>query len=127
MTPSVPTVLAEMAGLVVRYADPATPAGERASAMGLSAALLAMAAETWDGAAAQLIAENRALAGLLADSAAEDDFRLSALRAENSRLRAKLILAHVAAEVAADTERQDAIWAELVASTERRKISSAPV
>jgi hypothetical protein len=116
-----------MAGLVVRYAEPATPAGERASAMGLSAALLTMAAEAWDGAAAHLIDENRALAGLLADSAAEDDFRLSALQAENRRLRAKLILDHIAAETAADSARQEAIWAELVASTERRKISSAPV
>lgn len=53
--------------------------------------------------------------------------RLSVLKAANDRLRAALIEAHAAAEAAGDTGRQEAIWAELRASTERRKLSTAPV
>jgi hypothetical protein len=121
MTPDVPSVLVELAALLVRNAAPGVPDAERASALGLSSMLLAMAAEAWDGAAENLAQENRALAALLGDAAAEDDLRLSILRAENARLRGLLIVAHVAAEEAGDVARQEAIWAELRASTERRK------
>jgi hypothetical protein len=123
MTPSVPSVLAELAQLLVRNADPATPDAERAGALTLSSMLLVVAAEVWDGAAENLVQENRALAALLPDTAAEGDLRLSVLRAENERLRALLIAAQIAAENGGDTARQDAIWAELLASTERRKLS----
>ena len=123
MTPEVPSVLSELAQLVLRNAAPDVPDGERANALGLSSMLLALAAEVWDGAAANLVQENRALAALLDDEAAESDLRLSALRAENARLRGLLIEAHVAAEQAGDVAREDAIWAELRASTERRKLS----
>jgi hypothetical protein len=123
MTPDIPSVLAELAGLLVRNADPATPAAERTSALTLSSMLLMVAAEVWDGAAARLVEENRALAALLPDTASEADLRLSALRAENARLRGLLIAAHIAAEQAGDSAREDAIWAELLASTERRKLS----
>jgi len=125
MTPSVPSVLAELAQLLMRNAAPDVPDAERASALGLSAMLLSIAAETWDAAAERLVKENRTLAALLGDAAAEDDFRLSVLQAENARLRGLLIAAHVAAEAAGDSVRQDEIWAELVASTERRKLSTA--
>jgi len=127
MTPDVPSVLSELAGLLVRNAAPEVPDAERASALGLSSMLLALAAEVWDGAAENLIQENRALAVLLDDKASEASLRLSALRAENARLRARLIQAHVAAERAADAAREEAIWAELRASTERRKLSVSPV
>ena len=127
MTPAVPSVLAELAMLMARNAEPGVPEAERANSLRLSAGLLAMAAEQADGAAQQLVTENRALAVLLDDTAAEADLRLSALAAENARLRARLIEAHVAAEQAGDAARQEAIWAELVASTERRKLSNAPV
>lgn len=123
MTPDVPAVLSELATLLLRNAMPDTPEAERASALGLSAMLLNIAAEVWDGAAQNLVRENRALAALLGAAASEDDLRLSALRAENQRLRAELIAAHIAAEQAGDTARQDAIWAELRASTERRMLS----
>lgn len=123
MTPDVPSVLAELAQLLLRNAAPGVPDGERANALGLTSMLLALAAEVWDGAADALVRENRALAALLDDTAAETDFRLSALGAENARLRALLIEAHIAAETAGDTAREAAIWAELVASTERRKLS----
>ena len=127
MTPQVPAVLGEMAQLLVRNAGPEVPPAERTNALGLAAAVLAVAAEVWDGAAENLVAENRALAILLDDEADETSLRLSALRVENQRLRASLIEAQVAAEEAGDTTRQAAIWAELIASTERRKLSISPI
>ncbi len=123
MTPAVPSVLYELAELLVRNAVPGVPDAERANALTLSSMLLALAAEVWDGAAENLVQENRALAALLGDAAAENDLRLSVLAAENARLRALLIAAHIAAEQAGDTARENAIWAELLASTERRKLS----
>jgi hypothetical protein len=116
-----------MAQLLVRNAAPETPSGERTNALTLSAAVLGVAAEVWDAAAENLVQENRALARLLDDAADETSLRLSALRAENARLRARLIAEHIAAEAAGDAARLDAIWAELVASTERRKLSISTV
>lgn len=123
MNPAVPAVLMQLAAIVGRNAMPGVPEAERASDLGLSAMLLALAAEVWDGAAHNLVEENRALRTLLGEAGAEVDFRLSALKAENDRLRAGLIAAQIAAEQAGDQVRQDAIWAELRASTERRKLS----
>jgi hypothetical protein len=123
MTPSVPSVLSELANLLMRNAMPGVPDAERASALGLSAMLLNLSAEVWDGAAHNLVEENRALRILLDRPGQDEDLHLSALRAENDRLRAQLIDAQIAAEAAGDAARQDAIWAELLASTERRKIS----
>jgi hypothetical protein len=127
MTPQVPSVLAEMAQLLMRNAGPDVPPAERTNALGLAAAVLGVAAEVWDGAADMLAVENRALAVLLDDTADESSLRISALRVENQRLRAGLIDAQVAAEDAGDTARQEAIWAELIASTERRKLSISPI
>ena len=127
MTPQVPAVLAQMAQLLALNAQPDRPQPERAHALNLSAAVLVVAAEVWDAAAENLIQENRALAALLGDTADETSLRLSALRVENQRLRGDLIAAQIAAEEAGDAARQDAIWAELVASTERRKLSISNV
>jgi hypothetical protein len=123
MTPSVPSVLSELANLLMRNAAPGVPDAERASALGLSAMLLNLSAEVWDGAAQNLVEENRALRALLGVAGQDDDLRISALRLTNDRLRAQLIEAQIAAEASGDSARQDAIWAELRASTERRKIS----
>jgi hypothetical protein len=123
MTPEVPAVLAQLAQIAARNAAPGVPDAERASDLGLTAMLLNLAAEVWDGAAARLVEENRALRILLDEEGADDDLRLSALTAENHRLRAGLVAAHIAAEQARDRAREDAIWAELVTSTERRKLS----
>ena len=123
MTPDVPSVLSELAQLLMRNAVPGVPDAERASALGLSAMLLGLSAEVWDSAAHNLVAENRALRTLLGLTGQDDDLRLSALRAENDRLRALLITAQIEAEASGDTARQDAIWAELRTSTERRKLS----
>ena len=123
MTPAVPSVLEEMSHLLVRNADPSVPAAERATALTLTSMLLGVAAEVWDGAAERLAVENRALAALLPDKADETCLKVSALKAENDRLRARLIAAHIAAEQAGDAGREAAIWAELKASTERRLLS----
>lgn len=123
MTPSVPSVLSELANLLMRNAMPGVPDAERASALGLSAMLLNLSAEVWDGAAHNLVEENRVLRVLLDRPGQDDDLHLSALRTENHRLRAELIHAQIAAESSGDIARQDAIWAELRASTERRKLS----
>lgn len=127
MNPKVPQVLAELSGLLMKNAAPDAPAAERASDLGLSAMLLAVAAEMWDRQAAILVEENRAIRALLGEAGADGDLRISALQAENDRLRAALIDAHAAAEAAVDAARQDAIWAELAAATGRRRLSTAPV
>ena len=127
MNPPVPDVLLELAALLARNAAPGVPPAERASDLGLSAALLTVAGEMWDRQAHNLVEENRAIRALLGEAGADADLRLSALKVENDRLRAALVDAHAAAEATGNVARQDAIWAELVAATERRKLSTAPV
>lgn len=123
MNPPVPAVLAEMGQLALRYAMTEAPAAERASNLTLSAMLLNLAAEVWDRQAADLVEENRAVRALLGVVGDDPDLRLSALKAENDRLRTALIAAQAEAEAAGDQAKLDAIWAELKASTERRKLS----
>ena len=127
MTPPTPEVLRELAALLLRNAAPGVPDGERANALGLTATLLNIAAETWDAAAHNLVVENRAFRALLAETGADTDLRLSALQAENNRLRTALIALQTRAETDGDVALQDRIWTELIASTERRRISTAPV
>ncbi|WP_309643625.1 hypothetical protein [Phenylobacterium sp.] len=125
MKPDVPAVLIETAGLLARNADPSLPPAERASALGLSAALLGFAAQAWDGAAHNLVQENRAIRSLLGEAGSDDDLRLSALSVENARLRAALIALQAQVE-GKDPAKEAAIWAELVASTERRLVAGSP-
>lgn len=137
MKPEVPSVLGEMAQLLVRNADPSVHPADRASALGLTALLLGFAAEAWDSAAHHLVQENRAVHALLVRGAAyapppappaEEDLRLSALGAENARLMAALIALHAAVELRPEASAlNEAIWAELRASTERRKTASSVV
>jgi hypothetical protein len=126
MKPDVPAVLAELAGLIARNAAPDIPPADRAGALGLTAALVGLAGAAWDSAAHDLVQENRALRTLLGETGVDDDLRISSLAAENARLRAALITLHAAVE-GKDPVREAAIWAELVASTERRRIASDPV
>jgi hypothetical protein len=138
--PDIPAVLAELAGLVARNAVPDLDPAERAGALTLSAALLGMAAEAWDGAAQRLVEENRALRALLADAGDRtganaalvgtegSDLTISALSAANARLRAGLIALHAAVEAEDSPEAralESRIWQELRLSTERRHMSSA--
>lgn len=141
MKPDVPAVLAELAGLVARNAAPDVHPADRAGALGLSAALLGLAAQAWDGAAQNLVTENRAIRTLLARggdlvpeaaglaAGSDEDLRISALSAGNARLRAALIALQIAVEGREDDEAaalNAAIWAELVASTERRLVAGSP-
>lgn len=137
MKPEVPEVLGELAQLLVRNADPSVHPADRASDLGMSAMLLGYALESWDGRAHMLVEENRAFHALLARGGAyapvpappaEDNLRLSALTAENQRLAAALITLHAAVESnPAAAELNEAIWAELKVSTERRKWSTSVV
>jgi len=138
--PDIPAVLAELAGLVARNAAPDVDPAERVGALSLSAALLGMAAEAWDGTAQRLVEENRALRALLADAgdragpmaglagAEDDDLTISVLSAANARLRAGLIMLHAAVEAEDSPEAralESRIWQELRLSTDRRRMSSA--
>ena len=116
-------MLVELAGLVARNATPSLDDAERAGNLGLTAALLGIAAQAWDATGHNLIIENRALRRLLDEpQTPEDDFRISILAGENARLRSALILLHTELEGRGDP-RETAIWAELVASTGRRLIT----
>ena len=131
MSPSVSAVLIYLAGKVAANAMPQVNPVDRVSTLGLSAALMALAAESWDSAAHHLVMENRAIRALLVQGGAlagadaelatltEDDFRLSVLGAENAKLRAALIRLQIAAE-GQDEALNAAIWVELRASTDRR-------
>ena len=127
MTPEIPAVLAELSGLLLKNAQPGQPDAERASDLGISAMLLAVAAEVWDRQAHILVQENRAIRAILGEAGDDADLRLTVLQAENNRLRTALIAAQACAEAAGDDATQAAIWAELAASTDRRKLASAPV
>ncbi|WP_293678314.1 hypothetical protein [uncultured Phenylobacterium sp.] len=127
MTPQIPAVLLELSDLLIRNGRPGVPEAERASELGISAMLLSVTAEIWDRQAHILVEENRAIRAILGQAGDDPDLHLTALQAENNRLRAALIEAHAAAEAAGDTGKEAAIWAELRASTERRKLASAPV
>jgi hypothetical protein len=137
MKPEVPEVLAELAQLLVRNADPSVHPADRASDLGMSAMLLGYVVESWDGRAHLLVEENRAIHALLKRGEAyvpspappaEDNLRLSALTAENQRLAAALITLHAAVEAdPAAADLNEAIWAELRTSTERRRWSTSVV
>ena len=127
MTPPVPQVLFELAGLMIRNAQPDVPPAERAADLGIAALLLMVAAETWDDRAHILVEENRAIRALLGETGEDADLRLSSLTVENNRLREGLVALQADAEARGDIALQDRIWAELRTSTERRKIAAAPV
>lgn len=113
----------------------------------LSAIMLQVVAEEWDRAAARRVEENGAMRklfgearGVVADQplaqrlaeeagGADADLRIAALDAANKRMRALLIELHAHVETLGTAEAQrieDAIWAELKRSTERRAILLAP-
>ncbi len=129
MTPNPPELARELAR---RLRDEIVPelTGFRAGNVGMTAAILDMLGEQWDGAAARLVEENDAVRALLDRGGApaarpRESLRISALEAENAALRAALIDLHTAAEMRSDGALVDAIWAELARSVERRRIASA--
>jgi len=146
MIPKVPRVLSGIAGSLVTRVMPEvrTPFGQQTT--GLAAQLTSMIAQEWDRAAARLVDENTALIGifdralpLLPENSLRDrlleasslvpgsDLRISALEAENDRLRALLIELHAAVEQIENDEARvldSLIWDELRESTRRRHLVS---
>lgn len=148
MKPDVAQVLADLAGRVARNAAPQIPPAQRAGELGLSAMLLGLAAEMWDGAAEILVQENAALRALLASGARvsqdnarrrwlvelagsrDSSLRLSALQNANAELRVALIALHAELERRDDAEARSLeadIWRELVAGAERRRLAGSPI
>lgn len=146
MKPDVDAILAQTAQAMLQEFAPKAGVAYLASQIGMSAFVMSMAIEDIDRAASRRVEENRAirdllrraaglgleaaLAGRLAALAAGDDadLRISALEAGNIALRAALIDLQAAVETRAEPAAaalNDAIWAELAASTERRRLASA--
>ncbi|UVO51986.1 hypothetical protein M0208_16260 [Sphingomonas sp. SUN019] len=143
MSPAIAAVLTDHSQrLLTRIAPQLT--GFDANSVSMIGLMLQMVADQWDGAAAMRVEENRAIRGLFRDAAAlvegsdlgariaelaageDDDLHLNALEATNHALRAALIELHATVEQCADAAAiNDAIWAELRRSTDRRRIASA--
>jgi len=146
MRPEIPKVFATFAAdLVMRVAPAISPAYHQGT-IAMIATMLAIAGEEWDRGASWRVEENKRLRELFREAAPvvkdtglrmkldelietrDDDLRISALTANNSALRAALIELHRYAESmeSAGARRVEAaIWKELLASTERRRLSTA--
>lgn len=146
MTPDPRAVIGDFAGRIMQVIAPDLRTPYLAGSAALMTATLAMLVEEYDRTAARLAEENAAIRGLyaqaaplapgglatrLGDLATADgsDLHLSALQAANNSLRSALV------DLQAWCETQtgpgvgainEAIWAELAASTERRRFSSSP-
>jgi hypothetical protein len=126
---------------------PAVQPAYRQASVTMHAMLLAAVREEWDRAAARRAEENAALRALFAQAAEsvrdtalrervesaartqDASLRVPDLEAGNLALRGLLIELHAHVETLDATEARQieaAIWRELVASTERRKLSIAP-
>ncbi len=133
MKPSIPAAASDLAARLRSEIVPELT-GFRANNVAMGSAMIDMIAEEFDRAAARLFEENAAVRALLqrggvaADAPAAPDLRVSALTAENDRLRAALIDLQTALETRSDADARalDAdIWAELARSVERRRVASA--
>jgi len=135
-----------MQSLLAEIAPAVQPAYRQAS-VAMHAMLLGSVREEFDRAAARRAEENAALRALFADAAAtlgdaglrerlasaartaDVSLRVPDLDAANLTLRALLIELHAHVETLAGPEArrlEAAIWRELAASTERRKLSLSP-
>jgi hypothetical protein len=146
MIPDVPTVLQGLARSLAMELAPGVQSAYATLTLQLQAALLMMIAQEFDRAAARLTEENAALVALLADAPAVvadaalhaalrdalrdpgTDLRVSALHQRNRTLRELLVRVHAHVETldgAAARALENRIWAELVASTQRRQLDLA--
>jgi hypothetical protein len=126
---------------------PAVEPAYRKAGVGIQAMMLAAIREEFDRAAARRVEENHALRALFADAApvvtdaalrgrlgaaaqgTDGSLLVPELEAGNRALRSLLIELHAHVEgLAGDAARriEAAIWRELAASTERRKLGLAP-
>lgn len=137
MKPDVSLALGELAHRL-RTDLMAELTGFRANVAGIGAAMLDMVAQEWDGAAARLVRENGALRALVAHGAGlydgqapggdDSDLRISALTAENDRLRGLItdLMARLEDDPAeAAQDLLAAIWAALAQTVAERRIASA--
>lgn len=117
--------------------------GFDANSVAMIGMMLKMVAEDWDRAAAMRVKENRAIRAIFRDAAAvvdgalgvrlaaladseDDDLHLSALDRASDELRGALSELHAFTEERGDmTALNDAIWAELRRSVERRRVGLA--
>lgn len=112
--------------------------GFRANVAAMGAAMLDMVAQEWDGAAARLVRENGAFRALLEHGAAlyaapppggdDADLRISALTAENDRLRGLItdLMERLEDDAAGPAQALLAdIWAALAQTVADRRIASA--
>jgi len=146
MTPDARMVIGDFAGRIIQVLAPDLKSPYHYGTASLMTAVLGMMVEEWDRAADRLAEENTAIRALLAQAAplapgglssrlgdlsktADADLKVSTLQAANNALRAALI------ELQAWSEDQtgeavaalnQAIWAELAKSTERRRFSATP-
>jgi hypothetical protein len=147
MRPPVPAVFQQMAADLMQRVVPAISPAYHQGTIGMIATMLALAGEDWDRAASRRLEENRRLREIFREAAnvikkpglnarltelartKDEDFRISALERNNCLLRATLIelQAQVESESGPEARRlEGSIWSELVCSTERRRVSSAP-
>jgi len=147
MKPDIPVALQKLAGLLLLEVAPAVGVDYLQRNTGLTAIMLQVVAEEFERAAARRVEENGALRALFRGAApavadaglrgrleaaaagADADLRVSALEAANASLRALVVELHAHVESLASPDAQrvdDAIWAELRRSTDRRLISLSP-
>jgi hypothetical protein len=146
MRPRVETVFQVMAADLIGRVIPAIGSSYHQGTIGMVAALFGIVSEEWDRAASRRVEENDRLRELFRESAPavndpslrtrllklaetrDRDFHISALENNNCALRAALIELHTHVELHTSAEArhvEDAIWAELAKSTERRRLMSA--
>jgi capsule polysaccharide export protein KpsE/RkpR len=147
MKPDPQAVLGYLTELLLSQVAPKAQPPYLAGTIGMVGTALAVLTEEWDRAASRLVEENRAIRALLRRAETlslsaelardlralaggdDEDLRLSALDAGNSELRGALIRLQTAIETRKDAAAEAlnaAIWSELVASTERRRLTGAP-
>jgi hypothetical protein len=146
MKPDIQAVLAQTVQVMLQDFAPGAATPYLASQIGMTAFVLSMAVEDFDRAASRRVEENRSIRALLTRSAdlglepglaarlaalaagQDDDLQISSLDAANAALRAALIDLQSTVEARAEPAAaalNDAIWAELADSTERRRFAGA--
>ncbi len=147
MKPDVTEMLAQAAQTLLADVAPKLGSEYEQRSVAILAMLLPAVSEEFDRAAARRVEENAVLRRLFADSkpvvrdpslrgrldeaarGADASFSVRALSAANEALRGLLVELHAAVEeipTPAARALEDRIWAELRASTERRRLSFAP-
>jgi hypothetical protein len=146
MRPNVEAVCRKMAeDLLVRVLPAISPTYHQGT-VGMVASVFSIIGEEWDRAASRRIEENDRIREIFRETAPcvndvalkhrlialtdmkDRDFHISALENHNCDLRAALIELHayIETQLGTDARRiEETIWKELLASTERRRLSTA--